>query len=123
MTTIAILFQVTIALGIANVWILRYSRPTPWRPSGATNMADEFRRYGLPDWVRTVVGTTKLTLAALLIVGVWYRPVAVVAAVGIAALMAGAVLAHVRVQDPWFKAVPAASMLVLSAAVVFTTSG
>ncbi|MDX1492816.1 MAG: hypothetical protein R3253_01990, partial [Longimicrobiales bacterium] len=65
MSTVAIIAQVIIALGIFNVWIVRRDRSTPYRPEGASNMEEEFRRYGLPDWVRVAVGSTKVTLAVL----------------------------------------------------------
>lgn len=118
MSTIAIIAQVIIALGIFNVWILRRDRPTPYRPDGASNMEEEFKRYGLPDWVRVAVGATKVTLAVLLLFGILFTPLALGAAAIMGLLMMSAVAAHVRVGDPWMKAVPAALMLTLSAIVV-----
>ena len=118
MPTLAVLAQIVIALGILNVWIVRRNRPTAYRPEGARSIREEFDRYGLPEWAPAVVGSTKLILATLLLVGVVYAEIAVPAAVGMASLMAGAVLAHVRVRDPWTKAMPALAMLVLSIVVV-----
>lgn len=118
MTTLAIIAQVIIALGIFNVWIIRRDRPSPYRPDGASNMEEEFERYGLPDWVRLAVGSTKVALALLLLFGVLFTPLATAAAAAMAFLMISAVVAHVRVGDPWTKAVPAAVMLALSAIVV-----
>lgn len=118
MSMIAVLAQVTIALGILNVWIVRRNRPTPYRPDGAGSIREEFRSYGLPEWAPTVVGSAKLSLAALMLVGVFYVQVAVPAAAAMAALMVGAVLAHVKVGDPWTKAVPAFGMLALSVLVL-----
>jgi hypothetical protein len=118
MTTLTILLQIVIALGIFNVWALRQGKATPWRPLGARNMAEEFRHYGLPDWMRRLVGAMKMSLATLLLIGVWYQSIAVVAATGISVLMAFAVLAHIKVRDPWVKSAPAFSMMVLSVAVI-----
>ena len=67
MNEISIVAQVIIALGIVNVWVLRSDKPTPWRPDGASNLREEFAKYGWPDWMRKGVGIAKLTLAALLI--------------------------------------------------------
>ena len=120
MTTVAVLSQVLIALGIYNVWVLRHDRPTPYRPDGASNMSEEFARYGLPGWARRVVGGAKLLLAGLLVVGVFFTPVAVPAATLMALLMIGAVAAHVRVRDPLVRSVPALVMLLLSTAVIVT---
>lgn len=114
MSIIANVIQIVIALGIVNVWVLRHDRDSAFRPDGASNMKEEFARYGLPDWVRVAVGGVKLTLAVLLIVGIWYPPIAVLAGVAMAILMLGAVVMHVRVGDPPKKALPAFSLLVLS---------
>lgn len=118
MSTLATIAQVVIALGIFNVWLIRRNRPTPYRPDGAGNMEEEFERYGFPDWVRIAVGSTKVLLAVLLLVGILFTPLAVGAATLMALLMLSAVAAHVRVGDPWVKAMPAALMLSLSAIVV-----
>lgn len=118
MTTLAIIAQIIIALGIFNVWIIRRDQPSPYRPDGASNMEEEFERYGLPDWVRLAVGSTKVTLAVLLLVGLLFAPLAMGAAAVMGLLMLSAVVAHIRVGDPWSKSVPAAVMLTLSALVV-----
>ncbi len=114
METLAIICQIIIAVGIVNVWILRVEKPTPWRGGAAGNMTEEFRQYGLPDWMMKVIGAAKLLLAALLLIGIWYRPVAAPAAALMGLLMIGAVAMHVRVKDPLKKSLPAFSMLVMS---------
>lgn len=119
MQALALLAQLVVAAGIVNVWVLRPSRATPYRPDGAANLADEFRAYGLPDWARKLTGAAKLSLAALMIVGIWYAPVAALAAAALAVLMLAAVLAHIRVGDPLFKSAPALSMLALCAFVAY----
>ncbi len=116
--SIAVLCQILIALGIFNVWIIRRDRPTPYRPEGARDIQDEFRRYGLPSWSWKAVGVTKITLAVLLLVGVFVPVVAPFAAAGMALLMISAIGAHIRVRDPAVKSMPAFAMLVLSLVVV-----
>jgi hypothetical protein len=120
--SIAIACQVVIALGIFNVWILRRDRPTPYRPDGASDIADEFRRYGLPDGTWKLVGAVKVLLATLLLVGVFVPAVAPWAAGALALLMLSAVGAHVRVRDPLIKAMPALAMLVLCTVVLVSYS-
>lgn len=114
MKDLSILFQVIIAIGIVNVWVVRYGKPTPWRPAGARNMEEEFRRYGFPDWVRVAVGASKLVLATALVAGIWYPPLAAAAGIAMAVLMLGAVASHARISDPIKKAVPSFALLVLS---------
>lgn len=114
MSTIVVVAQIAVALGIFNVWIVRRNRPTSYRPRGAANIEEEFRRYGLPDWVRSAVGALKLTLAVLLLLGLFITPLTAPAAGLMALLMISAIIAHLRVSDPLMKAAPAAAMLALS---------
>lgn len=114
MTPLAIACQLLIALGIFNVWVLRAGRPTRWRPEGAADMAEEFRRYGFPDWVRPWVGAAKLSLAVLLVVGIWVSELAAAAGLAMALFMAVAVGAHFKVGDPPVRALPSFTLLALS---------
>lgn len=119
MRELSVVIQLIIALGIVNVWILRPGRPTPWRPDGASNMKEEFSKYGLPDWLRVAVGFAKLALAGLLVVGIWFPPLAAGAAAALALLMLAAVIAHIRAGDPPRKSLPALAMLLLSVFVAY----
>jgi hypothetical protein len=118
--TIAVLIQLFIAVGIFNVWVIRFNKPTAFRGGDARTMAEEFRVYGLSDEVRKIVGVLKLGLAALLVIGVWIPALAVWAATCMAFLMLVAVLMHIKVSDPIKKAVPAFCMMMLCLAVVLS---
>jgi uncharacterized membrane protein YphA (DoxX/SURF4 family) len=109
-----IVIQIIIALGIFNVWVLRFGKPTEWRGGSAANMKEEFQTYGLPGWMVQVVGFLKLAFAACLIVGIWFPVLTRPAAIGLALLMLGAVAMHIKVKDPLKKSLPALTMLVLS---------
>ena len=50
METAVLIIQVVIALGIFNVWVLRFGKSTEWRGGTAANMKEEFQAYGLPSW-------------------------------------------------------------------------
>ena len=113
MTTVLMIIQIGIALGIFNVWLLRYGKPTSWRAGEAKNMTQEFQVYGLPAWSVGVIGFLKVALAALLILGLWLPAVTTPAAIGLAILMLGAVVMHVKVKDPLMKSLPALSLLIL----------
>jgi len=105
--------QVVVALGIYNVWLLRFRKSTSWRGGTAQSLREEFEVYGLPGWFMGVVGLLKLLCATLLIVGIWFPPVTRPAAAGLAVLMLGAVAMHVKVKDPAMRSLPAFTMLVL----------
>ena len=119
METLVKALQIVIALGIMNVWLLRFGRQTGWRGGNAANMKEEFAYYGLPPWSVGVVGFLKLAGALALVVGVWYHPLTQPAAIGIAVLMLGAIAMHIKVKDPAKKSLPAFTMLVLSLVVAF----
>jgi uncharacterized membrane protein YphA (DoxX/SURF4 family) len=106
--------QVVIALGIYNVWLVRFGKSTDWRGGTARNLKEEFAVYGLPGWFMGVVGFLKLLFATLLIAGIWFPAVTRPAAAGLAVLMLGAVAMHVKVKDPLKRSLPAFTMLVLS---------
>lgn len=121
MDTLVIIIQIVIALGILNVWLLRFGRDTSWRGGSAENMKEEFEVYGLPTWFMWGVGFFKILFAVLLIVGVWIPSVTLPAAIGMALLMLGAVSMHIKVKDPLKKALPAFSLLVLCVIVIVAT--
>jgi hypothetical protein len=111
--SLATIAQVVIALGIANVWILRFGKSTTWRGGAATNMREEFEVYGLPPWFVGFVGAVKLLFASLLLAAIWLPALTRPAAIGMGLLMLGAVAMHVRVKDPPKKSLPAFTVLVL----------
>ena len=101
------ILQVAIAVVIIAVWIFRPRLETNFR-------VEEFAVYGLPKWSVYVIGVTKLTLASLLILGIWYSSLAQFAAVGMGFLMAGAVVCHLKTKgDPLSRATPASLMLLM----------
>jgi uncharacterized membrane protein YphA (DoxX/SURF4 family) len=106
--------QVAVALGLLNVWLLRAGKASPWRGGDAANMREEFAVYGLPSWAPAVVGFLKISLALLLIAGIWFPALTRPAAAGIVVLMVGAIAMHVKVGDPPQRSLPAAVLLLLS---------
>jgi len=114
-----IILQILIALGIFNVWLLRFSTNSEWRGGQATNMKEEFESYGLPDGAVWIIGSLKLSCAALLLLGVFLPVLAKIGAAGLTILMAGAVLMHFKVKDAPKKSLPAATLLILSLIVLF----
>ncbi len=105
--------QIIIALGILNVWILRYGKSTNWRAGMATNMREEFEAYGIPFWLMTVIGGIKVTLALLLIAGIWFPALTMPVAICMGLLMVAAVGMHIKVKDPLKKALPAFTLVIL----------
>jgi hypothetical protein len=111
MHTVAIVLQAFVAASIFFVWAVRYA-----------NIVEEFRQYGLSASLRDLVGILKTTFAILLLVGIGRPDLAVLGALGIAALMLAAVATHVRVKNPVGKMLPALTLLVLSLAIAWLNS-
>jgi uncharacterized membrane protein YphA (DoxX/SURF4 family) len=118
MEILRIILQVAVALAILNVWLLRPSKPTPYRGGGAGNMREEFQAYGLPPFMVWVVGMLKVSFALALLVGIRVPVLIVPAAVGLGVLMLGALLMHFKIKDPMKKALPSGIVLILCVLIV-----
>ena len=79
----------------------------------------EFKEYGLPDVVRSLVGASKISLATLLIVGIWYPALVLYPALLLALLMLAAQFFHLRARHAFVKNLPSLGLLVLSLFVAY----
>ena len=119
MDTVQIIAQWVVGLGILNVWLLRGNRATAYRGGDAVNMVEEFKVYGLLKSFMYAIGTLKVIIALALIAGTWMPQWVMPAAVGLALLMAGAVLMHVKVKDTFKKTSPSIGVLLLCLLIIF----
>lgn len=116
--SLASLLQLIVGLGLLNVWLVRRRSATAYRGSTAQTLQEEFAAYGLPGFAFYLVGALKVGAAIVLIAGVWMALPVRAAAGLVAVLMLGAVAMHLKVSDPLRKAIPAALVLAMSAAIV-----
>lgn len=100
--------QIIVALSIGTVWIFRFD-----------NIVKEFKQYGLSDLVRTLVGSTKIVLATLLVAGIWYPSLVLIPALLMAFLMLTAQYFHFKVKNPWQKHLPSLALLALCIFIAF----
>lgn len=112
MNSYAAAAQIVIALSIAVVWVGRFD-----------NIVKEFRQYGLPDVVRNLVGAAKISLATLLVAGIWYPSLVLVPALVMAFLMLCAQGAHFSVRNPVHKFLPSLGLMLLSLFVAAVHAG
>ncbi len=103
-----ILLQVFVAASLFFVWVVRYE-----------NIIAEFKKYGLPDWLRDFVGILKITCAILLLVGIERPRAAFLAGLVLALLMLAALITHLRVKNPLFDMLPAMALLLGSLAIAY----
>ncbi|MFM7091862.1 MAG: DoxX family protein [Bacteroidota bacterium] len=102
MLTLETIVKVIIALSILFVWVLRFD-----------NIVKEFKQYELSDLVRTIVGTSKIILATLLVVSIWHKEFVFIPASLMAFLMISAQYFHFKVKNPWQKHVPSLFLFAL----------
>ena len=103
MENIAILAQLIIAISILIVWVFRFD-----------NIVVEFKQYDLSGLIRSIVGASKIALATLLVVGIFYEEVVFISALLMAFLMVCAQIAHIKVKNPLSKYIPSFLLLILS---------
>ena len=112
------IIQLILALGIYKVWIINYTKGSKYRGGNSTNMSEEFQAYGFRSWFMKIVGFSKLTLATLLIAGIWFPYLVEPSAFLIGTLMVGALFAHLKINDPFVKSIPALIMLILCSTLI-----
>jgi uncharacterized membrane protein YkgB len=103
MVNLSIIAQLIIAFSIVVVWVFRFD-----------NIVIEFKHYGLSDLIRSIVGSTKIILATLLVVGIWVPSLVLIPALLMAFLMLSAQYFHFKVKNTWQKRVPSLFLLLIS---------
>ena len=103
MEQISLIFQIIVAVSVLFIWIFRYD-----------NIVIEFKHYGYSDLVRNFVGASKISISALLIMGVWYVEITVYASLAMAFFMLCAQLSHLKVKNPFIKFIPSLIFLIMS---------
>ncbi|MEJ1221885.1 DoxX family protein [Sediminicola sp. 1XM1-17] len=120
MNYIITILQIIVGLSILNVWLVQKNKPTKWRGGNATTIVEEFKAYGLPVWMCYVVGTLKVALALALLAAILYPELKQPAALGLAILLSGSVLMHLKIKDPMIKSFPALLFLTMCLIIAFT---
>ena len=103
MENILVLSQIIISISILIVWVFRYD-----------NIVMEFEQYGLSSLLRNIVGASKISVATILIIGIWHDEYLFVASTTMAFLMLCAQFFHFRAKNNWIKFIPSLSLLILS---------
>ena len=110
MNIIGKIAQIGSSVWILNVWFNRFDKDTGYRGGDATNMREEFAEYGLSEKTMYAVGATKVSLAGMMLLGLFVPKLTRPASTGLAALMLGAIGMHVKVHDPLKRSLPAISV-------------
>ena len=104
------LAQLTVAISVAYVWIFRFH-----------NVVNEFKQFGLSDVTRNLVGASKISLATLLVAGIWYPSLVLIPSILMGLLMIGAQYFHFKIKNPFMKHLPSLILLILSALIAWSS--
>ena len=98
------LIQMTLSISVAYVWVFRFH-----------NVLKEFKKFGLSDLTRNFVGATKISLATMLVVGIWYSSLVFIPSVLMGLFMIAAQYFHFKTRSPFIKHLPSLILLILCA--------
>ena len=99
MEELIILAQLTLALSVAYVWVFRFH-----------NVLKEFKSFGLNDLSRNIVGVSKISLATLIVAGIWFPP-----SICMGLFMLAAQYFHFKIKNSFAKHLPSLILLILCA--------
>ena len=92
--------KIIAGVAVFFVWVVRYD-----------NIKKEFVDYGLPNWLRDLVGILKISFAIML---QFESPQSImIGSVGIVILMSGAVATHLKIKSNLRNILPSITMLVI----------
>ena len=102
MQNFLVLSQIIISFSIIIVWVFRHD-----------NIVLEFRQYGLSNLLRNIVGALKISLATILVIGIWYHELLFLSSLVMAFLMLCAQYFHFKAKNNWIKFLPSFSLFIL----------
>ena len=103
------ILQIITASSVLFVWVVRYE-----------NIIEEFEQYKLPTWLRDLVGIFKVSFSIMILIGVFDERFKFIGAGGLSLLMIAALLTHLKVKNPIYKALPAVTLLSFSAIIMLS---
>ena len=98
------LVQLSVAISVAYVWIFRFH-----------NVIREFNEFKLSDLTRNFVGASKISLATLIVVGIWHSSLIFIPSILMGLFMIAAQYFHFKVKNPFIKHLPSLILLSLCA--------
>ena len=102
MEQLIILVQTVVAISVAYVWIFRFH-----------NVVREFKKFGLSDLIRNMVGASKISIATLIFTSIWYSPLVFIPSILMGLFMLTAQFFHFKVKNPFIKHLPSLVLLIL----------
>ena len=103
MENISLTLQIIVALSVYYVWIFRYH-----------NVIAEFKQFGYSDIFRNFVGASKMSISALLITGIYFNKITLLASLSMAFFMLSAHLVHIKFKNPFKQRLPSLIFFLMS---------
>jgi hypothetical protein len=103
------LAQLIVAVSVVYVWTFRLH-----------NVSKEFQQFGLSDLTRNIIGATKISLATLLVAGIWYSSLVLIPSILMGLLMISAQYFHFKISNPFSKHLPSLILLALSTFIAYS---
>ena len=116
---ILIALKLIVGLSILNVWLIQPKKATKWRGGNAKTLIEEFEVYGLSKTVFYVIGFLKVGLALILLASIKFESLTLIGSIGLALLLLGSVIMHIKVKDELFKSFPAILFIILNLVIIF----
>ena len=104
------LAQIGVAISVFFVWTFRMQ-----------NVLKEFEQFGLSDLIRNLVGATKISLATLLVVGIWCSSLVLIPSILMGMFMIAAQYFHFKIKNPFIKHLPSLILLILCAFITYSS--
>ena len=105
------ILQIITATSILFVWVVRYE-----------NIIAEFQQYKLPAWMRDMVGILKISFAIMLLTGIYNEKFKLLGSCGLILLMLAALFTHIKIKNPFSKALPSLTLLTFSTLILLSHS-
>lgn len=119
---ISIIFKIIVGLSILNVWLIQPKKPTKWRGGNAKTIIEEFEVYGLSKEFCYLVGFLKVSLALILLASIQFEALTLIGSLGLAGLLLGSIIMHLKVNDKLLKSFPASLFLVMNLIIALISS-
>ena len=110
MEQLIILVQIVLSVSVVYVWVFRFH-----------NVVEEFKKFGLTDVTRNLVGATKISLATLIFAGIWYSSLVFIPSILMGLFMIGAQYFHFKIKNTFIKHMPSLILLILCAFLAITS--
>ena len=119
---ISIVLKIIVGLSILNVWLIQPKKATNWRGGDAKTLLEEFEVYSLSKTFCYFVGFLKVGLSLILLASIQFESLTLIGSLGLAVLLLGSILMHLKIKDKLIKSFPAFLFLVMNLAIVYISS-